>query len=305
MSAKGSVPVFSIDGRPVSDDALLGCLEFFPELKKEIRRACLAEDGADVDGFQEFIDNFRYQRELVSREDLDGWLAERKIPVESFLEAMSRLHASAGANGSGAPEAPEVLEGDDARVLGWCGGQFKAAVNLAVRWLLFADRANLHEAELGDLLGMGSSRYREWMKAEISRKTLEALLQNRRLDFARVNLTTLFSQSRHVALEARLCWQEGFLMPEDFPKLAPVAVHHENIRVRDIEPVLRTQLLSRKPGDVLPPFETEEGWCVTRLESRQTPTLEEEEIREELAELALRPKLECLSNGRILWHVRP
>lgn len=302
MKAEDGVPVFSIDGRSVTDTALLGCLEFFPELSAEIQRARLSAGGADAGNLQEFIDNFRYQRELVAREDLDGWLAERKIPVEEFLEAMSRLHASAGTNGVGAPEA---LEQADSRVLSWCGSQFKVAVNLALRWLLFADQAVLDGAELGELMKKGKSRYREWVGTEISGKDLEALLHNRRLEFTRVNLTTVASQSQQVALEARLCWQEGIWQPEDFPRLAPVEIYHETIRMRDIDPVLRTQLLSRKPGDVLPPFETEEGWWVTRLESRQNPNLDDGDIRNELVELAVRPKLENLSKGRILWHVRP
>ncbi|MEE4313459.1 MAG: hypothetical protein V2J11_03135 [Desulfofustis sp.] len=301
MVTENRIPVFSIDGRAISDVDLLECRGLFPDLQTAIQRASAVSEAPDAGALQEYINNFRYQHELISREDLDEWLEARKISPEEFLEAMSSLQVAESTDDI---DMCETLDPSQSRVLCWCIRELESACKQAHRWLLFSDKAFLQDGDLFDLLKEGSLRYEAWLAAEITKKDLEALLNNRMLDFTKVDLTTLMTDSEQVAREARLCWQEGLWQPEDFQKLAPVALGHECSRMRDLDPVFRTQLLARMPGDVLAPAETEEGWTVVGLTSRHPPTLGDSEVYDELKELLVRPRLEKLSKDRILWHLR-
>lgn len=297
-----AVYLFSVDHRRVNDIDLLACLDMFPKLDTILKNAGKASGQPDAELLQAFINDFRYDRDLVSREDLDTWLAERHLQASVFLEAISRLFL---AKSEPCATGNDSHEATDLRAICWCSSEFESAVVNASQWLLFADPVEFASAELRSLLRTGKENFDKWVLAELSSKDLEALLHNRRLDYTQVALTSLLAECMHVAREVRLCWQEGSWKPEDFPWLASVQVFHYRARMLDLEPTFRTQLLSKLPGDVLEPSQTEEGWTVVGLDSRTSPTLDDPFIQDELKALLLRPRLDKLGKDRIIWQVRP
>jgi len=146
--------------------------------------------------------------------------------------------------------------------------------------------------------------YRRFANQTLSRRALDAELENHTLDWTRVRWKRIDLQRESAAREALLCLREDGSPIGEVATFARVAVHDETFLLEEAEPAARTPILAAQPGEVLGPLATADGFRIAVLVAKTAPALEDVE----LGELAAERIIERLVTGasmRVQWHRAP
>jgi len=285
-------------------------------------------------------DEFRYERELLTVEEIERWLAARDLTEDDFNSYLVRRYWRANppeSSNSAGSEEPDYLESafelrDLLRAELLLSGKFDRLAR-AASWRLvlpaegetsaqllkterarFFERTGLNEESLAGALkklGRDPAWLEEWLGMEIRygrlRETLltaEArarALVAQRLPLTKITIEMLTLRSKDAAQEAVLCLREKLLSSEELAKECRASWEPQEFFLGDCEPDVQQEFLSATPGEVLSPKPFGEDFVVSRIVAKTEPNLADAQIRSRIDQRLLRSHFSELTSRSIRW----
>lgn len=296
---------FSIDDVFCAADCL-GELSGFREAwaARERAAAAAAEAGqrADPDAVEQAVEAFRYERDLVSAEECERWLAARGLAPADLIESFTRRWLAersevvASSSGGGPPEA-------------WL--RRDALLDVAFdRWAcaLAARVATAAEQRLGwDACTVRAA----WCELEAAHRTVTArwltsecrqrALAGEWLRFTRVEFTYAEFDSEGAAREAVLCAREDRLPLARVAEENGFPCRRAQEFLSGLAPSWAELLTGAQPGDLLLPPARQGDHVVLEFQARVEPTLTDSVVRGRIDEVLREQGLRECESRHIRW----
>jgi len=242
--------------------------------------------------------DFRYQRKLLSADELEDWLAQWDISVEQWMAEMRRsLLAPTDAD---ATESPEDFER-----ISWvhavCSGKLaRYAQTLAeeVAVHLGEQPSTPPEADLAAL----PRRREQFCTAQLREPVLDTEIRNNKIGWTRLDVQLLIHPDEMVVREAAMCVRVDGRDLADAAADAGAQLEDVSLLLDDAEPVLRTRLLAADPGDLFGPLATGEDHRLGRVLRRTPPSLDDPAVRQHAEDTVIRRALAAEVNRHVHWH---
>jgi hypothetical protein len=270
-------------------------------LEEQTRRALAVERWARENGIAPSREDlvaaanaFRYERGLLSVDELEQWAAHWGISTEDWL---AHLRRSLLRPTDRLPE-PDLAEEEVERAT-WlhavCSG---ALPNLARR---LAERAAVGARSGGGLLASPEELER-FSAAHVTDEAIDAEIRGNVIGLTHVRCRYVVHDSDVVLREVALCVGEDARELADVAADAALEVREHGAYLDDTEPRLRTRLLAAGVGDVVGPVQVgDERWLAVVVERRPASTADaalRERVRAALRERALR----AVVGDAVRWH---
>jgi hypothetical protein len=243
-------------------------------------------------------DDFRYQRKLLSADELEEWLARRDISVEQWMAEMRRsLLEPTNANAEESPEGFERISW----VHAVCSGK------LAQFARTLAEEVAVHLTEQPSTApGKDQSalpRGREqFCAAQLREPALATEIRNNKIGWTRFDLQLLIHPDEMVVREAALCVRLDGRELADVAADAGAQLQDVSLLLDDAEPALRTRLLAADPGELIGPLATGADHRLLRVLRRIPPSLDDPAVRRRAEETVIDRALAAAVNRHVNWH---
>jgi hypothetical protein len=314
----------------------------------KLLRLVAAERKADAENF-EFDDNaidaaveqFRYQRDLITAEETEKWLADRGLSLNDFSAHFVRhywdekwpdLEPDAVEYFSAPNELRDLLttelilsgELDQmAQRLSWRVAAHCAAAErppdaqlIAEERARFFARCNLEEDQLAgwlEKLDRNANWFSEALVMEaIHRRDCAALLSRQareheiaalRLPLTRFDVETIELDSLDAAREALLCARDDGMSMEEVATEGRYPYRHPNVLLEEIPEELQQKFLSVHPGDILDPIVHGDGFHLCRIVGKQEPDVDDPIVQERAENRILDRHFADLTTRYIQWRI--
>jgi len=325
---------------------VLAAAWFLGELEapwRELLTAIACEESAselDLEADEETLtsmsEEFRYERELLTVEEMERWLAARDLSEDDFSDYLVRRHWRENPPAPVTVEDSKFIEGspelwERLRVDLLFSGKFDRLVR-ALSWRLagmteegntspellneererFFERTGLNETSLAETAKTLNPR-RGWLEECLQmeacyRHTCDTLLTDEararafavmRLPLTRIKIETLTLRSKNAAQEAALCLRENRLSPDEMAKECGISWERQELFLADCEATLQQDFLSAAPGEILGPKPYNEAFLISRIQAKKEPALTDKEIRARIDRRLLESHFADLSSKNI------
>lgn len=335
---------FSFDGRAlVTGQVMLAALRWgeWADLEREVRAALVGVQRAERDGASRADDElrpilvaWRRERQLLSAEDYQAWLAERGLTLEDMSAYLRR--SAVGELTADVVCDPAVLAAAvypqailSGRLRAWAqrlaaqagarralrarGGETGPIAAEEVSELVAAAR----RAEVSGLDEIPVERLRAWAVEVLELEQAWSLLVDQVADDEPIERCL----RAHRLDWQRLEWEEATFIREDVAREAALWVRDEGMGLSAVAeqagtvstvdaaygfdaPETAQMLTGKRPGELVGPIATHSGWRLVLLRERVLPSASDPQLRaraiDELLDDALAPALA----GRVEWHAR-
>ena len=298
-------------------------------------------EGPAADIIQSAANEFRYERSLLSAEEMTAWLRRSGLTAESWMASMER----AALRRWWADEAAEILaaypvaEADLDAAL-WCEGVCSGEL---ARWArALAGRAAVQsrlrdegetpgapDAEIDDLVpggapeglarGLRGARgqrgadrlrrlarlelaLREFSRQVLTPQAIRDHIATRHLEWITLECEILHLPDEHTAREAALLFRADGLGFSEVARLARAAVRRARVYLEDAEPALRERLLSAARGDLIGPLGAGDAFQLVLVRDKVMPAAADEAVRRRAEEDLLARRVAREVETRVQWH---
>jgi hypothetical protein len=293
------------------------------KLEDQIRQglACVAradetDDDVGDEELQAAASEFRYERDLLSGEEMEVWLARWALDADDWMEYLRRgllrerwatELAGTAARYSVEPEdveealpAEAICSGFLTRTARKLAGRAAAAARAREEgWL--AEEAFEVDAEVA--LERIDAAFRQFCERIVTEAALAAQLASRRLDWIRMECQCLSLPTLESAREAALCVREDGMDLDEVAGSAGASVEAVSDFLEDWEPALRDSLLAAGAGALLGPIASGDGFLLVLVREKVLPSLEDPAVRSRAEERLLDAALAREMDTRVTWHV--
>lgn len=272
------------------------------------KRAAATGERADPAAVAEAATAFRYERELVSAQDAERWLAARGLDAGAWMEHIRR----AVLRRQWSDEIADILAaypptGADLEELlpveAICTGALgRFGTKLAER---AAARASLTGPTDADDPAAVDAAYDRLRATLVSPRSLAACIEAHRLDWLGVRCRTLFFQDLDAAREAALCLRDDCRAVVEVAAESRATLRDEELRLEDVgDAARRDALLGARPGEVVGPSREGNGHVVTLVVGKTLASTADPECRARAERELLRAALGDAIARHVRWHVR-
>jgi hypothetical protein len=250
---------------------------------------------------------FRYERGLLSAEQLSAWFARWNLTVTEWgehLERMMLLERSGGDASlvdSASIPADALVEAEYVDAV--CSGFLEQEAQAFAADMALADLTPIEVA--GDQRTMVE---RALIAAAVARREVasapgvEQEIARRGLDWTRLELAVLELEDPGAAREAALCIRVDGSDITDVAAATSSQLEHLSVYLGDLDPALQPSLLAAQPGELVGPIEDEDAFVLFAVHERTPATPTDPELRRR-AETALVERAERrATEGRVRWH---
>lgn len=276
--------------------------------------ACEAQYGdVEEEGVDEAIDEaaaeFRYDRELVTAEEMEAWLADTGISAEEWMGHIRRgvlrtrwadqLEEIRAEYPVTEAEIEEALRIDLA-----CSGIGKA---LADEFALEAAAAAAmgppgplieHDAMLSDL----RERASDFRRRAVTPETIAREIAGNQVHWIRVDCRSIsFDDEGHVR-EAAFCLREDGVDIDELAEDAGVEVHDEVFYLDDLAEDLHSRFLGAAAGDIIGPVQDGEMHTLYQVAEKVMPSPDDAELVRRAEERIVARALASEVSRRVRWH---
>ena len=241
---------------------------------------------------------FRYGLDLLSADELEGWLARHEISVEEWEAEMQRsLLEPANTDADASSGVVERVSW----VHAVCSGKLaKYALALAEEVAVqLTEQPSAPPCE--DMAALAQTRAR-FCAAQLQESTLAAEIRNNKIGWTRLDLQLLIHPNEMVVREAALCVQLDERKLVDVAADAGAQLHEISVLVDDAEPALQTRLLAADPGDLIGPLATGADHRLALVLRRIPPSLDDSAVRRRAEETVISRALAGAVNRHVKWH---
>ena len=335
-------PVFRIGSRPYSWlDVLLGAMARGDWARFEAHLAAGAACAAAAEGADAWPEahdveaaatRFRYERDLLTSEETEGWLARAGLSLETWSEVLTRdvLRARSNERLAGPPGTGDVsheVDGDLVAAEGICSGTFAEFARTLAERLAVAETASglVDAAAVSAAVATARSAYAGWLgtldagaverrltdlataDAAYTRVAGEAVLDSAllqhldryRLEWMRIDLERLAFSTAEAAREAAWCVREDGLTLSEVAIESRQPVEDVRTLLDGLAEPLRDAVLSARPDDLVGPVAVEDRYEVALVVAKHPATLDDPLVRARAA----RSVVEALTAKAVLAHV--
>ena len=324
---------FRVEVEPVWNDLL--------RLVTAERRADVEELEFSDEAIDTAVEQFRYQRDLITAEETEKWLTDRGLTLADFSahfvrhywgEKWDDIEPEAVDYFSAPNELRELLttelilsgELDQmAQRLSWRVAARAAADDrpatpelIAEEEALFFERNGLAEDQLPgwlERLGREAEWFRNLLTMEaIHRRDCAALLspQTRaheiaalRLPLTRFEVETIELDSLDAAREALLCARDDGMSMEEVATEGRYPYRHPELLLEEIPEELQQKFLSAHPGDILEPIAHGDGFHLCRVVGKEEPDADDPVVQERAENRILDRHFADLTTRHIQWRL--
>jgi hypothetical protein len=278
-------PAFSVDGAPYSWGDVLRLAELdgtLEELEHQTRRGLgTARGELEPEAIRAAAARFRYDRNLLSAEELEAWLARWHLDLADWNAHLRRtlVRERSSAELTVSPAENGALA-KAAAVDAICTGLLeREARKLAADAVLAPDmRAAL--AAAANIEREISNRALEWTRIDAD------MLQLADLDTAREAVLSVRIDGRPIADVARDCG---------------VTLERRTLYVEEAEQERLTELLGARAGELVGPVARGDGFVVVHVRERTRPSADDPELRRRAADFLVERAIERELETRVRW----
>jgi hypothetical protein len=299
-----------IEERALENLALLASVDAGPE-------AAVPEDEID-----KAADDFRYERDLITAEELERWLSRWGLDAETWLDW---IHAGLLRGRLPSVDPPAKEEADlhevESAVLAEavCSGELeRLGRQLAARAAIEEREKERTQAADGEernssgtladrreILTRLEESYQRFREEVLTPDALAARVRARLTDWTRINCSVLRLQGEDAAREAAMAVrQEGV----DLGKLAEEIgeATEEGVEfLEEAEPEVRDVLLSARPGELVGPVNVGDEFVLVAVRAKIPPAPDDPEVLERAESSLLQGLVAREVDNRITWTWKP
>lgn len=345
----GSRNIFTVGDTHYAVRDILGATAFRGELEADWlgmlrRRACESradeeERESDGDAVDAAVQEFRYDRDLITAEETEKWLAERDLTLSDFAEYFSRQYWATAMDGAVEPDAVDYLSAPPelralfVTELTFSGQLDRMATRLAWRlaavadntaepsleevdaqWQLFSERVKpttipdwCERAGRDDawvkLMSLLEATFRLVCDGVLSPQARKREISSLRLELTMFDLEILEVDSADAAREAILCVREDGMSMEAVATDGRYPLRREQVLLEDVAPEMQQQLLSVIPGRVLEPTAVDGAHRVCRVMAKHEPDPESADVRHRLEQRLLNRHFAEAVRRHVRWEL--
>jgi hypothetical protein len=349
--AVSEYPVFAVAGRAVTVREIIEAAYLRGEIEPYWRRLIeLIEIGKKNSEFQEIdeavlqaqSEQWRYDRDLITAEEVERWLRDRGLSLEEFSAYFVRNTGKKSIRGGTQPVAIDYLAAsrelrDLLRIELLLSGEFdRMAIQLSWRFaascpkdhvpshLIEAERAcflelaGLHAGSLpGWLASFGRNQqwldemceleaaFRQQREGLSTPSMRERTLTALRLPLLRLELELIELDSIEAAREAFLCVRDDGAPMEEVARNGRYPYRKAAMFLEDLSTDAQHKVLSAVPGDVLDPINQEDGYQVWHLIRKIEPSLADDEVRHRIERRIIESHFSELAGRHVRWMIPP
>ncbi len=341
-----TIPVFVVGDRSWTVDDVIAAAGFRGELDEwwaQVRLMDRCESEAARRGeageaaLQLAVEQFRYERDLITAEETENWLEARGLTLDDFSDHFIRRHWMERLGSEMEMSAPSDLSvpfqhRDWLRIeLLLSGGFEKMAVELSWRICVVEKDAagmmpeRIEEERAGFLERTGAKtcedwcarhdRDRNWLEEMLAAEAAyrmeakrvltvprgERMLHDLRMPLTRVELEILEVECLAVAREAVLCVREDGACLEEVAREGGYPFRRQEVLIESLAPELQQKALCAAPGEVLEPMARGDGFNLARVMRKTEPTLNDPEVRARIEREILEHHFRDLTASRVQW----
>jgi hypothetical protein len=276
-----------------------------------LRRLAAEEEGPAPDEVRAAATRFRHERNLLSAEELEGWLAHHGLSIGDWTGYLRRALLRERWSGelerikaefTVADEEVEAALPADAVCTGFLR---RAAEQLAADAALAAAGGSVDRTgDRRELLAALAEAAEAHLAGVATAARIEREVGARNLDWMRVEADSLELADAEAAREAALC------VRLDGRPLAEVAadsgapMQQVVLYVEDAEPELRPLLLSARPGELVGPLERGGGRLLLHVRAKTGASADDPELRRRAADALAARAVARELRDRVRWHER-
>lgn len=297
--------------------------------------------GPDADLVESASNEFRYERGLLSAEEMEAWLRRSGLTADDWMASVER----AALKRWWPDEAAAILEAypvADADLEGalWCDGvcsgelgryarelasraavyaglrgadaDFDRAIDPEVRDLLASQprdvavtARDLDPVALGERLAHLARlevSLRRFSAQAVTPRAIRDRIGAKSLEWIRVDCQLLGVPDEERAREAALLVRADGLDLSEVARLAHTKMHEERVCLEDAQPLLRERLLSAAKGELIGPLRVGEEFLLVLVRDKLIPTEADPDIRRRAAADVLANGLAREVGARVAWH---
>jgi hypothetical protein len=248
-------------------------------------------EGPDDDDVEAAARRFRYERDLLAADELDGWLEQHRITEDEWEGYLRRAAAREQLPEATGETRREVSEGE-IWCEGVCSGRLAELAN---------DLARLAAVSPGTAVEQLDAAFANFRAAAVDAPSVAREVELNRLEWLRFTYEGLAADDEGAALEAALCIRADGEPIEAVAGRASLPLLEEECWLEELDPALATRFLAATTGDLVGPISVEDGFVVVRVTSKTAPSLEDADVRARAREGALERAVERLVTDRVVW----
>jgi hypothetical protein len=323
MNILSDRPVFAVDGEVFHwGDVVLHAQASgrWDELLAEARQGLACEshfDTIDEDGAEEAIDDaaaeFRYERDLVTAEEMENWLRARSLTPEEWMGSIRRSvlrqlwaddldeivaeHPVSDAELDEALRIDLVCSGSD-RILAE-----ELAVEAAAAAATSPPSAPSPPSDNRDaLLAALRERALHFRHEALAPETIAREVSSNQMEWIRVDCRAIAFPEEGAAREAALLLREDGLDIEEVAGEADVPIEEIGFYLDELGPEQHSRFLGATVDDVIGPVAADEAWNVYLVVAKVMPSIQDPEVVRRAGEGVLSRLLAGEVNRRVRWH---
>jgi len=278
---------------------------------------------------------FRYERELITAEEMEAWLARFDITVDDWMDYVERSLLRQSGRAADAADEEQSEQDDIAGVMvaeAACSGALADFARKLAGRAAIAERAAAEKLEAGspsleDLSAARSEVAAAFERLEIVPPTEEtvselarlelafeaysrrlatpaavaAQIEAHRLDWIRLDVFSLSFQEESAAREAWLCLEEDGVSLQEVAASAHVPVERAQLYLSELDAAARPSLLSARPGELVGPLAFGDRFHLFLLHDKFSPSRENPEVRRRAEEALAQKVVDQELSARVRW----
>jgi hypothetical protein len=322
MNILSDRPIFAVDGEVFHWGDVVRHAQAsgrWTELEAEARQglACEAHfDTIEEDGVEEAIDEaateFRYERDLITAEEMETWLEARGLTPEEWMGYVRRdllrhrWAADLDEIAAEHPVADEELEGA-LRIDLLCSGTHRIlAEELAVEAAAAAAASGAappaSPEDRDAVLATLRQRAGRFRRDAVAPETLAREVSSNQMDWIRVDCRAIGFPAEGPAREAALCLREDGLDLEEVAGEADVPIEEVVLYLDQLDPEQHSRFLGATVNDVIGPVPMDEAFTVYQVVAKVMPSTDDPEIVRRAEQGILARLLAAEVSRRVRWH---
>lgn len=304
-------PVFAVRGRIIRRNEVVDAAFFRGDLdfpwRTLLSRIAEGEKGAVANHseIQDAADQFRTDRDLITAEETEQWMAARSLSSADFGDFFVRQSLtpslSTGPTEPAYPDAPPEWRHFLHVDLIMSGAFEHFALRLARRFAALAESGG--EVESADFATLEET-YRACRSQVLSGEACRRTMVERRLSLMSFTCEVMEiegTESEDVVKEILFCLRDDELSMAEVSLEAGYPMKIESWELASLPEGLARELLGADPGEVVGPMVLGEVLAVVRLLEKQEPSLEDAAVRRRVEHEIGDAYFSRLASSHIQW----
>jgi hypothetical protein len=251
---------------------------------------------------------FRYERGLLSAEELSAWFTRWNLTVSEWGEHLERMLLLERARSEGALTDPGALP-DEATLAeaeyvdGVCSGFLEQEARAFAADMALADLTPIEVAgDQRDMVERALTAAAIARREAASQPGVDQEIARRGLDWTRLELDVLELEDSNAAREAALCIRVDGSDITEVAAASSARVEHMSVYLGDLAPSLQPSLLAAQPGELVGPIEDEDAFVLFAINGRTPATPSDPELRRRAESALVERAVRRATEGRVRWH---